>query len=295
MYFSLRCWPVLFKISSLYSWRPLRSKQVKQSTHVLSWDQETLERPPFVRWDTSIENCFFEQILSRDSLAEGTRPLQKSLPPSFHEPLWTVSPSMDSPSIWSLLTLTSPLLPMASRHCRLIFYLNPKSKRISLLLPIPTRSTTSVNTPFFQTGCDVICLVYDSSNPRYDRLGSVNLQIPFRSGALNTVRGSTFDISPPHNCQCWWLPTKVTRGWWGRITYCRFALDSLCGWDIQPMTNNVIILVLNNVSSHCSLRRSVPSTSYRHLKKPLLALFLPKISSSNLQQWPPSREYFNPF
>ena len=44
--------------------------------------------------------------------------------------------------------------------------------------------------------------------------------------------------------------------------------------------------------SHCSLRHSVPNTSCLHLKKPLLALFLPKISFSNLPQWLPSREYF---
>ena len=31
------------------SWRRPPSKRAKQSTHVLSWDQEMLERPPFVR------------------------------------------------------------------------------------------------------------------------------------------------------------------------------------------------------------------------------------------------------
>ena len=37
----------------------------------------------------------------------------------------------------------------------------------------------------------------------------------------------------------------------------------------------------------------MPSTSCLHLRKPRLALFLPKISFSNLLQWLPFREYFN--
>ena len=111
-----------------------------------------------------------------------------------------------------------------------------------------------------------------------------SVQIISWSGALNTVRGSTYDISPPRNCQCWWLRTKVTRGWWGRTTYCRLASET---YNIWHMTWHATYHFLR----YFSLRRSVPSTSCRHLRKPLLALFLPKISFSNLPRWPPSREF----
>ena len=37
------------------SWRPPPSKRAKQFTHVLLWDQEMPERPPFVRWNILIE------------------------------------------------------------------------------------------------------------------------------------------------------------------------------------------------------------------------------------------------
>merc|ERR1711972_180806 len=76
-------------------------------------------------------------------------------------------------------------------------------------------------------------------------------------GALNTVPGSICDISRPPNCQFWSSQTRATREWLGRTTY-------------------------------CSLKLSVPSTSFLHHRKPPPVLFPPKISFSNLPPWLPS-------
>ena len=116
-----------------------------------------------------------------------------------------------------------------------------------------------------QTNCDVICLVYDASNPRsFEYCARIYLvselysEVVIRHVCLKCDDSS--GISPPPKCLCWWLLIKVTEAWSDKITF-------------------------------SSPRLSVPSTSCRLLRGPRPGLHPLRTSSSSSLQWPPSREY----
>ena len=116
-----------------------------------------------------------------------------------------------------------------------------------------------------QTNCDVICLVYDASNPRsFEYCARIYLVSEFYSEVV--IRhvclkcDDSSGISPPPKCRCWWWQIKVTEAWSDKITF-------------------------------SSPRLSVPSTSCRLLRGPRPGLHPLRTSSSSSLQWPPSREY----
>ena len=64
-----------------------------------------------------------------------------------------------------------------------------------------------------QTNCDVICLVYDASNPRsFEYCARIYLVSGQTCDRVTLTFVSHYsDISPRRRCLCWWWLTKVIK------------------------------------------------------------------------------------